>query len=232
MKVYGLRFDDKLDDHQMLSLLSCVEDHKRERIQKFVHWEDVQRTLLGDLFIRYLIIGQFRIPNHKISFLINEACKPRINHIDHFHFNLSHSGNWIVCAGGTKSVGIDIQKILPVDLDIGKHFCSPEEYQRMMAYEPYDRNPFFFRLWTLKESYLKYVGSGLRFPLHAFTIRFLQNGEVVLANGTRISRDILFRSYDIDPQYKMAVCTSQTILPDSITIFGLQEIICFFMERH
>ena len=71
-----------------------------------------------------------------------------------FCFNLSHSGDYVVCALSDTAVGVDIEKIVPISLKVmrrffGKSVLSPTEQMR---------------LWTRYESYGKMVGCGIPYP--------------------------------------------------------------------
>nr|WP_084787523.1 hypothetical protein [Anaerobacillus alkalidiazotrophicus] len=44
-----------------------------------------------------------------------------------FHFNVSHSGNWVVCATDNQPIGIDIEEIKPIDFQIVYSFFSETE---------------------------------------------------------------------------------------------------------
>jgi len=80
------------------------------------------------------------------------------------HFNMSNSGILAVIAFSRDSeVGIDIELIRPLhDLDelIIKNF-SPKE-AKFICTKSNERLSRFFRFWTIKESYLKAIGEGMR----------------------------------------------------------------------
>lgn len=86
-------------------------------------------------------------------------------------FSLSHSGEWVVCALADREVGCDVERVRPVRTAVAGRYFRPEEAAMIAAAptpdERYDR---FFRYWTLKESFVKALGSGLRLPLSAFRI--------------------------------------------------------------
>ena len=80
------------------------------------------------------------------------------------YFNISNSGEMAVFAFSRDGeVGVDIEKIrdLP-DLDelISKNFTSGEI--RFINNKPEEKTKRFFRFWTVKESYLKAIGEGMR----------------------------------------------------------------------
>nr|MBQ4318408.1 4'-phosphopantetheinyl transferase superfamily protein [Clostridia bacterium] len=105
--------------------------------------------------------------------LLRTACspygKPYAVSNEDFHFSISHSGNYtaIACAGD--EIGADIEQIdrrLDRRLIADTVFTSEE---RAYIFSPSDealRRVRFARLWTAKESCLKYLGTGLsRSPL-------------------------------------------------------------------
>ena len=84
--------------------------------------------------------------------------KPFIN--DNFHFSIAHSGDFVVCVAATeKSVGIDVEKIKPIDVLLLKEIFTSEEW-RILELKNYDLNYFYF-LWTRKEAVLKAIGKGI-----------------------------------------------------------------------
>jgi 4'-phosphopantetheinyl transferase len=88
--------------------------------------------------------------------------KPFLSDAPHFHFNLSHSGGWAVCAVASCPVGIDLQEERPLRAAVSKRF-SPQE-QAMLAALP---ESAFFDVWALKEAGAKCSGHcGMRGVLH------------------------------------------------------------------
>ncbi|WP_149277117.1 4'-phosphopantetheinyl transferase family protein [Pareuzebyella sediminis] len=88
-------------------------------------------------------------------------------------FNVSHSGNYIVLAFTKDSeIGVDVELIKRNFnvLDIAQNFFSIEEIKSLKTFEKSERVEAFFRCWTRKEAFIKAKGSGLSFPLDAFTV--------------------------------------------------------------
>jgi 4'-phosphopantetheinyl transferase len=105
----------------------------------------LQRGLFADLLVRKVLIEEFNLTNEEIHFSIDEYGKPYCEFINNFHFNVSHSGDWVVCAVDNKPIGIDIEKISKIDLDISKNFFSDKEHEDLLlSNDPYD---YFFTLW-------------------------------------------------------------------------------------
>lgn len=95
----------------------------------------------------HLYLGKHGKPKHKIV-----------------HFNVSHSGEYVICVTAEKEIGCDIQKITTVREKIMNRFFSPEEkrYVWQGGENATDtKAERFTRIWTRKESYVKRSGEGL-----------------------------------------------------------------------
>ena len=86
--------------------------------------------------------------------------KPFLPGAPEFHFNLSHSGGWAVCAVGNAPLGVDLQRERPLRQSVFRRF-APAERAMLEALPERERQGAFFDLWVLKESYLKATGAGL-----------------------------------------------------------------------
>jgi len=88
-------------------------------------------------------------------------------------FSLSHSGDRFLIGVSTAGrVGVDIEEQRPVRemLALARKKFSPEEVDVLLAAPTSDRSETFFRIWTLKEAYLKGVGTGLATRLDSFAV--------------------------------------------------------------
>jgi 4'-phosphopantetheinyl transferase len=120
------------------------------------------------------------------------------------HFNLSNSGKLAVIAFSRDSeLGIDIEQIrtLP-DLDemIETNFTSNEI--RFINARPEERLQRFFRFWTVKESYLKAIGEGMR--LEPKNIEFSIDNEYIRllsVKGVFEQEDWNFKEFTISTDY-------------------------------
>jgi len=76
------------------------------------------------------------------------------------HFNLSHSGEMVLCALSDHPVGVDIEIVCSRKPEFPAYVFKGAEYDRYLAlggdWEA------FYTLWTEKESIIKYTGEGLK----------------------------------------------------------------------
>lgn len=171
IETYILKIDRDLSKDEFMRLLSFVSDEKKEKILRFHRFEDAQRSLLGDLLARYAICKRLSINNKDLVFAANEYRKPVLIAPNIIHFNISHSGIWVVCVVDDNPVGIDVEEIKPINLGIAERFFSRDEYFDLMNQPEEMKLKYFYMLWTLKESYVKAEGKGLYIPLDSFTIK-------------------------------------------------------------
>jgi 4'-phosphopantetheinyl transferase len=205
IEVYAVKLDKLIEKPKSNELILYLPEEKQDRIKRFYNQKDADRSLIADILIRAIIIRKTGISNKDIVFYNNEWNKPFLKDFNNFHFNISHSGNWVVCAIDDSSVGIDIEKIhLVEDYDIAKRFFSKAEYEALLRKNSSQRMSFFYDLWSIKESYVKWVGKGLSIPLDSFSI-YLEDNAIKLITDNQY--DICyFKQFNIDADYKMSVC--------------------------
>lgn len=223
MKIFAVNNLESMDDLIFNKLLANISSEKQVRIKKFARPDDAKRTLLADILVRSVVASELNVNNKTIEFDANKYGKPFLKGNFGIHFNVSHSEDWVVCVVDDEPVGIDIEKIKPVELGIAARFFSDHEYKMLMAKSPKDRQNFFFDLWTLKESYIKAVGEGLSLPLKSFTVSFLEKNEIMVKSGNILTNWTL-KQYHLDPGYKMAVCAANKAFPVNIVIKKLEDI--------
>ncbi|GAA4088585.1 4'-phosphopantetheinyl transferase family protein [Mucilaginibacter panaciglaebae] len=80
-----------------------------------------------------------------------------------FDFNISHSGNRVICCGTTKGkLGVDVELMKPVTINYDDYFTAAEQQNIRAAKSP---DALFFKYWTRKEAVLKAIGTGVYTPL-------------------------------------------------------------------
>lgn len=204
-ETYILEIDRNIEKDDFDRLLSSVSKKQKERISQFHRFEDAQRTLLGDVLARYAICKKLGIRNRDLVFEKNEYGKPLLLKPSGIHFNISHSGNWVVCAVDSNVVGIDIEIIRKIDFKIAERFFSRDEYLSLINQPKKTKLKYFYMIWTLKESYIKAEGKGLSIPLNSFTIR-MEDNDICVTVGNEIRKFHFYQSF-IDNDAVYAVCT-------------------------
>ena len=96
--------------------------------------------------------------------------KPFFPSLPGLQFNLSHSGETVLCALSSAPVGCDVQTIAPARPELAARFFHPAEREWLASLPEAAADEGFARLWTLKESYLKLTAHGLSRPLSSFAV--------------------------------------------------------------
>ena len=131
--------------------------------------------------------------------------KPYLPRRPDVQFSLSHSGARVMCVIADRPVGCDLQITAPRDLRLAQRFFSEEECRAVFAGESESaQQAAFFRIWTLKESFLKCIGLGLRLPLDAFSVVPGEEG-IVLRQSFDDGRYV-FLEPDAGAGYASACC--------------------------
>jgi 4'-phosphopantetheinyl transferase len=86
------------------------------------------------------------------------------------HISLSHTRGLAACAVGRPfALGIDAEAWRePLPIEIAERYFAPAETRLVAELAPEERASAFYRLWTLKEAYLKATGQGLAVALDSF----------------------------------------------------------------
>ncbi|UVT94204.1 4'-phosphopantetheinyl transferase superfamily protein [Streptococcus mutans] len=165
MKIFKIRSQKPLEDRIFFSLLELIEEEDRKQILRYQFWQDRQRSLLGHLLSRYAIVQEYALTNKEIQIRRHAYGKPYIKDYSQIHYNISHSGEWVVVAIGKSPIGIDVENRRE-DWDlIGERVFS--ESEKYWSQNSYKRKAI---LWTIKEAYVKYLGTGLSKSLNSFSI--------------------------------------------------------------
>lgn len=101
----------------------------------------------------------------------NPHGKPYLLSTDQIYVNWSHSGDWVLCALADQEVGIDLQetKKEPKEALI-RRILQPEEQRFYQAAPEEQKQLLFYQYWTVKESYLKALGTGFHTSLDHFYV--------------------------------------------------------------
>lgn len=150
-------------DYRML--YAKASEERKRRADRYRCWKDSIRCVAADGLLRYALgTGSYTVEK-------TSSGKPFIREKENFRYNLSHAGNWVVIAFGDSEVGVDVEQ-LRADTDIeaiARRFFATEEWRYVFEEEQNQRQRFF-EIWTGKESYLKYLGTGLKKDLSSFSV--------------------------------------------------------------
>jgi len=162
-QIFAVELKESINSKTFDYLIQLVDKVKQESISKLKVKSEKDLSLVGDILARYAMKKAFCIPIDEIKFKIGEYGKPYVVECENVHFNISHSGNFVVCAVYNKPIGIDVQRMDDVDFDsIAKRAFTENEQVVYFSTPEEERKKQFYKTWTAKESYIKCLGTGIR----------------------------------------------------------------------
>jgi 4'-phosphopantetheinyl transferase len=170
-KVHVVRIT--LDAHSPVNLEPLLDEKEHARAARFVRDVDRCRFVVAHGVTRIALGQCLGIPPMSVRFAAGARGKPALepNVLD-LRFNLSYGGNCALLALALGlDVGVDIEQERPLDsMKVARDFFAQSEYEAIRALPPDRQLKAFFRCWTRKESFVKALGDGLRFPLSGFEV--------------------------------------------------------------
>ena len=222
--IIGLNIEKNQKSINISGLLQYISPEKQHRVYTFRNPRDAQHALIGDLLIRAIACRYLNIKNGELQFQENKYGKPYLKGIENFCYNLSHSGKWVVCAADNEPIGVDIEEIVPIQMDIAQRYFSKEEMNYVMEKPESKRVEAFYNIWTFKESYIKALGFGLSKELNSFSINII-NDERAVIKESHIESPALLRQYPIDDQYRLSLCEFKNCFPEEVQIVDMKWIL-------
>lgn len=162
-------------------------------------------------------LKQYGLHEKDMRYDLNEYGKPHFKDHPEIRFSLSHSETKVMACFSRAEIGCDIQKIANVNLRIAeRYFCENEKAAILNKRLPEERLEAFFRYWTLKESYVKALGRGMKIPFSSFEIELSEGGAVLKRSENEAGYN--FREFEIFPGYRSAVCSPADLDNVKITV--------------
>ena len=149
-----------------------------------------------------IVIGTEQEINEKIKslskekLLKNDYGKPYYENTN-IKFNKSNTIGLSVLIIDNKECGIDIERIRKYDDIMAKRILSKSEYDFVNINNKY---LYFTIIWTLKESYLKCIGTGLNLNLK--DISFVKDNKIL-----KNKNDYKLNYFIYDDKYIISYCT-------------------------
>ncbi|PJN90941.1 4'-phosphopantetheinyl transferase family protein [Bacillus sp. mrc49] len=229
VEVYICTLPAKRSEGDLDELFAHVSTKRQVRLKRYHKVDDAYRSLIGDLLLRCILEKRYGLVRGDLEVETNAYGKPFLSKHPSIHYNISHSGEYVVCAFHDAEVGVDIEKNGPFDLELAKGFFTEEEYAEVWGVG--DRLSAFYDMWTLKESYIKAVGKGLSIPLRAFNVSRNGMDDIQLTDVRRNKpiADYTCKQFRVDSEYSLAVCAHQgsaagfSDQPIFVTIEGICE---------
>lgn len=191
VKVYYTYINMARAEETIAQMNKELPDNILKQAARYQQVSDQLRCMLGKWLLKQALsreegqtegmLEQIRLDQYKRPYLEGS--------ID---FNISHSGNYAVCALSQESrLGIDIEEIKAINLEDFKLSLSEKDWETIKNSDEMEQT--FFKIWTRKEAVTKANGKGLGIPFDQIDIY----GPQVSCEGKSWNTHYL----DMDRQY-------------------------------
>ena len=173
-----------------------ISSIRAEKVAKLKKEEMKKQSVAAELLINKGMEELFPDIETPVIWEYDKYGKPYLLNYPDVYMNVSHSGEYAVCAFADTPVGIDIQYMRDVNLNVIDRYFTNEESEYIKSY-----TEKFYELWVKKESFSKAVGKGLQLPLKEISVL----EDTVLYNGDVYK----FKPHYADKEYKMCICIKE-----------------------
>lgn len=168
-------------EEEFQSLLLSLYPERKKAVEKLNNQKAKLTSMATGLLLQEIVKNELGIEPSELTIAKGEQGKPYVEGCESFFFNISHSGDKVAIAYGDSPVGVDLEYIRcgKNDLKVAKR-CFKEEEYRFITDECWELDAAgnshsveerFFMVWTMKEAYLKYNGTGISVPMNSFCVR-------------------------------------------------------------
>ncbi len=191
-------------ENELISLLPFISEKRRQLAENLRHKKAALFTIASEAILARSLSLSLPCP-----YQTDQKGKPFISGCK--HFNISHSGDFVVCAVSNAEIGVDTELVPRMTSHIMHKFLSPAEINQFKALPESAQNAFLCEKWVRKESYLKLSGEGLRKSPASLCFE----GDKLLENS-----QIFCRCFNLTDEQLLAVCSKKEL---KITIHHLTE---------
>lgn len=207
--VYYKKVFSYLEEEAFFLQIEKVSEDRRKKILRLKNEKVKLRSLAAGTLLQYALCEKTGLSYEAakpFSVGCGENGKPYLTEYPEVHFNLSHSGDYVCCAVSDEPVGVDLQRKAAGQEGLAERFFTPAERRMLSGCGELERRELFFRMWSIKESYLKLTGEGLSGGLSSFEILWQ---EKAIARGNKIAAH--FEESDCLEGYSFCVCAEKNL---------------------
>ena len=193
--------------HKALELLP---PYRRAKVNELYFEKDKKMSVLTWLLLKYAM-SHVGIQNFESHIAFGKYGKPFLSDSNGIYFNLSHSNSMTFCVISDSEVGCDVEFSDAIDWRlISKSYFAESENTYL---EKANNSDEFFKIWTLKESFTKFIGEGLYMPLRSFSV--FVNQEHITIRHTLADLNCYSYYFKSASGYHYACCSNKRISPET-----------------
>lgn len=184
-----------------------LDETEQERANRFRVATSRNQNIVGRGMARRLLGGD-QLDPRSIRFELEPHGKPFVVEPDDAKrpFNVAHTDGLVLCGIGSsrhQSLGVDVERLgRRTDPELAfRYFSQPEiEYLRQFREES-QRRDRFLRIWTLKEAFIKAIGTGLQTPLADFAFeRIDSSSPTIRMLSPKLQSSLIWQFFCLEPR--------------------------------
>ncbi len=158
LRVFGYDIT-RLTEKEFSTLYQKASKDRKRRVARSKSDIAKKRIIASGALMHYAASKYLGTPIKNSSFAATETGKPYLPD-QNLHISLTHSGSLVLCAVSDSPVGIDAEKLRPVNPGVKEKYFTEKERMYIES-DASKRDARFFEIWTKKEAYVKMLGTGL-----------------------------------------------------------------------
>jgi 4'-phosphopantetheinyl transferase len=204
---------DALTTSDQAVLYTLLDLEEQNRFASLRRPSAKRQYLLAHVLLRVLASRRLGVHARDIVFEREKGRKPKIVWPDDtvIDFSISHTEGMVACAlMFNGKIGIDVEyRAGTIDTaQIARACLTEDEQEHLASLEHEDRRDVFFDLWTIKEAYLKGMGTGLGISPREVGVEadsLMHDHLRVVTRNNTISDSWMFRKLLLDRRHSGAL---------------------------
>ena len=163
--LYFLQLNDKVNIYEF-NKLTNLTSYKYYKFNKINNLLILKVSL--EIILRYVVVNKYDINNDNLNISYNKYKRPYLN-IENIYYSNSYGENCAIIFISNNNIGVDIEKLKLPNINLAKKFFTNKEFN--YVFESYNlQKQRFFEIWTKKEAYIKYIGTGFYTKINSFDV--------------------------------------------------------------
>ncbi|MCC9600238.1 4'-phosphopantetheinyl transferase superfamily protein [Stieleria sp. JC731] len=130
------------------------------------------------------LLAKDQVGPHDIRFCAGTHGKPEVDAPPSAKvpFNIAHTDGLVVCGitddDSVQSIGVDVESLhRRTTTEVADRYFSEPEVDFLRSQKATEQKFYFLKIWTLKESFIKAIGTGLFTPLADFAFEGIETAQ-------------------------------------------------------
>lgn len=187
-----------------------LSPYRQQKLAVLKHAKDKNRSLGAGVLLDHAL-APYGLKEREMEYEFGEWGKPALKYYPDIHFSLSHSGGYAICSIGDKPVGNDIELVKHGRMKVADRFFAREELDWMYAVQDEEEiTRRMFRIWTMKESFLKVTGRGMSLSLKDFVVCMDEENHRIRVKHKVDAKYYHMKEYQDIEDYRVSVCCQES----------------------